>query len=249
MRAAIAALPPLAQIQIGNSLPIRVIDHAVSDAAARAVITQRGAAGIDGLVASAAGATRAGPTLLVLGEVSFAHDLGGLLAARSAVAPLVILVIDNGGGQIFGGLPVADVSSRESLERHWITPPQLHISTVAAAIGARAVIAATPSEISHAVAAAAVTPGVTVVHAPVAATGACDVRRAVRTATHAIAPQTATATVATTRPATTTAASSTPAAASTFARPIELGARERRLDDLRDAADVAAWRAATPIPL
>ena len=86
MRAGIDALPAGAALQIGNSLPIRVVDQVVRGGGApRTVLTQRGAAGIDGLIASAAGATRAGaPVLLVLGDVSFAHDLGGLLAARCA---------------------------------------------------------------------------------------------------------------------------------------------------------------------
>jgi 2-succinyl-5-enolpyruvyl-6-hydroxy-3-cyclohexene-1-carboxylate synthase len=109
LRAALAAVPEGCAIQLGNSLPIRVVDQVCGGGGAtRPVLTQRGAAGIDGLIASAAGATWAGrPVLLILGDVSFAHDLGGLLAARAAHAPLAILVIDNRGGQIFAGLPVA----------------------------------------------------------------------------------------------------------------------------------------------
>jgi len=81
----------------------------------RTVLTQRGAAGIDGLIASAAGATRGGqPVLLVLGDVSFAHDLGGLLAARCASTPLAILVIDNRG----------DRSSRASRSRARTSAPR-----------------------------------------------------------------------------------------------------------------------------
>ena len=103
------------------------------------MLTQRGATGIDGLVASAAGATRAGaPVLLVLGDVSFAHDLGGLLAAREASAPLAILVVDNGGGRIFDGLPVARAGLGAAFERHFVTAPALDPAAVAAALGARA---------------------------------------------------------------------------------------------------------------
>src|SRR5262249_28337742 len=75
LRAAVAGVPAGAAIQLGNSLPIRVVDQLAGGGAARPVLTQRGAAGIDGLIASAAGATWAGhPVLLVLGDVSFAHD-------------------------------------------------------------------------------------------------------------------------------------------------------------------------------
>ena len=143
------------------------------------MLTQRGAAGIDGLIASAAGATCAGrPVLLVLGDVSFAHDLGGLLAARSAAAPLAILVIDNRGGQIFAGLPVARAHLGAAFERHWLTAPDLDPAAVAAVLGARATTAVSPAAAATAITAALETPGVTVIHAPVTASGAHDVRRA-----------------------------------------------------------------------
>ena len=179
LRAALAALPAGAAIQIGNSLPIRVVDHVSGDATSHPVITQRGAAGIDGLVSSAAGATRAGaPVLLVLGDVSFAHDVGGLLATRAACAPLAILVLDNRGGQIFAGLPLAGTGvSPECFAQHWTTAPELDPVAVATAFGVRAVAARSPVAIGAAVATALATPGVTVIHAPVTESGAHDVRR------------------------------------------------------------------------
>ncbi|HUJ62224.1 MAG TPA: 2-succinyl-5-enolpyruvyl-6-hydroxy-3-cyclohexene-1-carboxylic-acid synthase [Kofleriaceae bacterium] len=178
LRAAIAAAPPEAIVQIGNSLPIRVIDHACPGGAPRAAITQRGAAGIDGLVASAAGATRAGvPVLLVLGDVSFAHDLGGVLATREAAAPLAIVVVDNAGGQIFAGLPIARAGLGAAFERHFTTAPALDPVALAAALGVRAVRAAAPAALAAAVAGALAAPGATIIHAPVTASGAHDVRR------------------------------------------------------------------------
>ncbi|HEY0478748.1 MAG TPA: 2-succinyl-5-enolpyruvyl-6-hydroxy-3-cyclohexene-1-carboxylic-acid synthase [Kofleriaceae bacterium] len=180
LRAAIDAVPDGAAIQLGNSLPIRVADQVCGGGAARAVLTQRGAAGIDGLIASAAGATCTGrPVLLVLGDVSFAHDLGGLLAARAAEAPLAILVIDNRGGQIFAGLPIARAhqSAHGAFERHWLTAPDIDPAAVAAALGARATTAVSPAAAATAIARALETAGVTVIHAPVSASGAHDVRR------------------------------------------------------------------------
>ena len=179
LRAAIATLADDVVLQIGNSLPIRVIDQVCpGGGAARPVLTQRGAAGIDGLIASAAGATWAGhPVLVVLGDVSFAHDLGGLLAARAARAPLAILVIDNRGGQIFAGLPIARAQPGAAFERHWITPPELDPAAIAAALGLRATTAVSPAAVATAIASALAAPGVTVIHAPVTASGAHDVRR------------------------------------------------------------------------
>lgn len=173
-----------ATLQLGNSLPIRVIDLVAPAGSGKAatepptVLTQRGAAGIDGLVASAAGATRAGkPVVLVLGDVSFAHDLGGLLAAREATAPLAIVVLDNAGGRIFAGLPVARAISGAAYERHWTTAPGIDPVAVATALGARAITAASPAAVATALTEALATRGVTVIHAPVTPTGAQDVRR------------------------------------------------------------------------
>jgi 2-succinyl-5-enolpyruvyl-6-hydroxy-3-cyclohexene-1-carboxylate synthase len=178
MRALLDAIPDGAIVQIGNSLPIRVVDHARGGGAARTVITQRGAAGIDGLVASAAGATRAGkPVVLVLGDVSFAHDLSGLLAARAATGPLAIVVIDNGGGRIFNGLPIARTAEPAMFSEHFVTAPSIDPAAIAVALGARGLTAVSPAAVASAVTAALASGGTTVIHAPVTATGAHDVRR------------------------------------------------------------------------
>jgi 2-succinyl-5-enolpyruvyl-6-hydroxy-3-cyclohexene-1-carboxylate synthase len=115
--------------------------------------------------------------LLVLGDVSFAHDLGGLLAARAAQAPLAILVIDNRGGQIFAGLPIARAQPGAAFERHWLTAPEIDPAAVAAALGIGATTVASPAGAAAAIARALATLGVTVIHAPVSASGAHDVRR------------------------------------------------------------------------
>jgi 2-succinyl-5-enolpyruvyl-6-hydroxy-3-cyclohexene-1-carboxylate synthase len=182
LRAAIAAAPPHAQLVIGNSLPVRVIDQVVpGGGAARDVLAQRGASGIDGLVAGAAGAASTGrPTLLVLGDVSFAHDAGALAVARASKAPLAIVVVDNGGGRIFDALPLRpDDLPPGAFERLWRTPPALDPVAIAHAFGARAVRASDPAAIAQAVADALERPGATIVHAPVAPESAKTFRRAV----------------------------------------------------------------------
>jgi 2-succinyl-5-enolpyruvyl-6-hydroxy-3-cyclohexene-1-carboxylate synthase len=178
VQTAVAAAPPGAIVQIGNSLPIRVVDHTRPSEVPHPVIAQRGAAGIDGLIASAAGATRPGaPVLLVLGDVSFAHDVGGLLATREARAPLAIVVLDNGGGRIFAGLPIARAGLGDAFERHFVTAPQLDVVAVATAFGVPAIAARSPAQLGDAVATALTTPGVTVVHVICSSSGAHDVRR------------------------------------------------------------------------
>jgi 2-succinyl-5-enolpyruvyl-6-hydroxy-3-cyclohexene-1-carboxylate synthase len=119
-------LPSGSQWMLGNSLPIREVDAYVTGAADVAILSQRGANGIDGLVAAAAGSamgTRL-PTLLLLGDVSLLHDLGGLAVARLLRTPLVIAVLDNDGGRIFDQLPVHGLYGAEpGLAQFWRTSP------------------------------------------------------------------------------------------------------------------------------
>jgi 2-succinyl-5-enolpyruvyl-6-hydroxy-3-cyclohexene-1-carboxylate synthase len=111
----------------GNSLPVRVLD-AFSDgehAPRLAVASQRGTSGIDGLVSGAAGLAQAArrPTVLLVGDVSFQHDLGGLaLAAGVDAAPLLVVVVRNGGGRIFEQLPVARTPGASDALSHFTTP-------------------------------------------------------------------------------------------------------------------------------
>jgi 2-succinyl-5-enolpyruvyl-6-hydroxy-3-cyclohexene-1-carboxylate synthase len=115
--------------------------------------------------------------LLVLGDVSFVHDLGGLVAAKSATAPLAVLVVDNRGGQIFSGLPVAKADLGGAFAEHWLTAPGVDPAAVASALGIRSVTAASPQAAATAVASALAEAGVTIIHAPVSMSGAHDVRR------------------------------------------------------------------------
>jgi 2-succinyl-5-enolpyruvyl-6-hydroxy-3-cyclohexene-1-carboxylate synthase len=137
VRVVAEALEPGTPLMVGNSLPVRELDSVVPAGAARCpVLCQRGASGIDGLIAGAAGTARAvGPTVLLLGDVSFLHDVGGLLAAQGA--PLVVVVLNNGGGRIFEQLPVASAASTRDLLDHWTTPHQLDLAHAAALQGHR----------------------------------------------------------------------------------------------------------------
>jgi len=126
VRAALAALPERALLGVGNSLPIRDVDAFVAPRAGEVrVWSQRGLNGIDGLVSGASGAAQASglPSLCLVGDVSFFHDLGGLAVAAQLAQPLALVVIDNGGGRIFEHLPLAKLlAARPDLARFWTTP-------------------------------------------------------------------------------------------------------------------------------
>jgi 2-succinyl-5-enolpyruvyl-6-hydroxy-3-cyclohexene-1-carboxylate synthase len=113
-------LPDGSILYVGNSMPVRDLDTFFWSSARRVrILGNRGANGIDGVVSSALGAsagarqeeregkTRQQPVLLVLGDLSFYHDLNGLLAARLHGLNLTIVLINNDGGGIFSFLPQA----------------------------------------------------------------------------------------------------------------------------------------------
>ena len=67
------------------------------------------------MVSSALGASAAGtgPVVLVIGDISFYHDLNGLLAARKHQLDLLVVLINNDGGGIFSFLPQADTNAAD----------------------------------------------------------------------------------------------------------------------------------------
>lgn len=183
VRTAVHALPEGGILVVGNSMPVRDVDLYVP-AAPRGidVLSQRGVAGIDGLVAGAAGAAAASgrPTLLLLGDVSFQHDVGGLAAAADAgsSAPLAIVVIRNGGGRLFELLPVRDLPDpREAFRRFFLTPPGLDAVAAAGAFDVPGRRVSGAGELGEALGEALSRPGATVVEAVVAPDGVDALRR------------------------------------------------------------------------
>ena len=123
---------------LGNSLALREVDAYVPSAVDTVILSQRGANGIDGLVSGAVGSALAAarPTLLLLGDVSLLHDLGGLALTRLVSTPLVVVVIDNQGGRIFDQLPVRELYAADIARAHiWRTPPGLDLAHAAQLFG------------------------------------------------------------------------------------------------------------------
>jgi 2-succinyl-5-enolpyruvyl-6-hydroxy-3-cyclohexene-1-carboxylate synthase len=103
-------------ISLGNSLAVRLVDSYCKHGASELdVLSQRGASGIDGLVAGAVGASLQSdrPVTLLLGDVSLLHDLGSLSLTSRARAPLAIVVLNNAGGRIFEQLPISRAAGIE----------------------------------------------------------------------------------------------------------------------------------------
>ena len=136
-------LPNGATLVVGNSMPVRDCDTffwggwgSASGEQPIRVLGNRGANGIDGVVSTALGISAAqkalggGPTVLVIGDLSFYHDLNGLLAAKLHGLDLTVILVNNDGGGIFSFLP--QVEYPQHFEQVFGTPLGLDFS---AAVG------------------------------------------------------------------------------------------------------------------
>ncbi|MFM2090583.1 MAG: hypothetical protein RLZZ127_1072 [Planctomycetota bacterium] len=178
--AAIACAAPAARLVTANSMAVRLVNlHA--GPAERTIVANRGVNGIDGQLATALGAVIADPrpTVLLVGDLAFLHDLPAL-AARVA-APLAIVVVDNGGGGIFDFLAVAQAPGF----RPWVragSPVDAAAAAAAFGCGYRAFagdgIDLDPgAALAAALAQALASPGVTILHARVPEDGTAQHRR------------------------------------------------------------------------
>lgn len=111
-------------------------------------LSNRGANGIDGQVATAAGVARSvgSRTILVLGDLALAHDVGSLELLEGAPT-LQLIVIDNAGGGIFEMLPQATSMGAEEFEAILATPGTLRPEAAARAFGLSHATAQTPTEL------------------------------------------------------------------------------------------------------
>lgn len=124
-------LPQNGQLFVGNSLSIRLIDALAKLPKGYPVFANRGASGIDGLIATVAGISRTtdSPVLTVVGDISALYDLNSLALLRdSSLPPMAILIINNNGGSIFSMLPTPETQR----DRFYRMPHQLNFKHAAA---------------------------------------------------------------------------------------------------------------------
>ena len=152
-------LPDGGIIWAGSSMPVRDMDTYLP-AGPRAIrcYSNRGANGIDGVVSSALGAAAAdtGPVVLVVGDVSFLHDLNALVAARLHHLSATIVLVNNDGGGIFSFLPQAStddpgVGLPDAYEELFGTPHGIDFGPIVRAFGAAHKVAE-PHELGDALA-------------------------------------------------------------------------------------------------
>jgi 2-succinyl-5-enolpyruvyl-6-hydroxy-3-cyclohexene-1-carboxylate synthase len=136
-------LPDDAVLWAGNSMPVRDLDGWFGSIDRTVTIcSNRGANGIDGVVSTALGSAAAteGPVVLVVGDVSFLHDLNALVAARLHGLSATIVLVNNDGGGIFSFLPPATAAPAGSglpdhFEELFGTPHGIDVGPVVRALG------------------------------------------------------------------------------------------------------------------
>lgn len=136
VRATYASAATTDVVFVASSMPVRDLEWFGAPREGCAVLSNRGANGIDGLISTAAGVAWAQPqrsVTAVLGDLAFLHDSGGLRAAVG-LPNLRYLVIDNDGGAIFDFLPQATGLDPATFTELFTTPHGLDLAAVAAAV-------------------------------------------------------------------------------------------------------------------
>jgi 2-succinyl-5-enolpyruvyl-6-hydroxy-3-cyclohexene-1-carboxylate synthase len=128
-----------ATLVVAASMPIRDLEwYAEAGPMPPRVLANRGVNGIDGVVSTALGvaASADGPrarTIALLGDLTFLHDVSGLVNLPQSDCTFVVL--DNGGGGIFSFLPQAAAVEPGVFEQLFGTPPSSDIAEVARGFG------------------------------------------------------------------------------------------------------------------
>lgn len=131
------SLPDESLLFVGNSLPIRHVDQftQVSDKQVR-IFANRGASGIDGNLSTALGIGASNPDMpliALMGDVTFYHDMNGLLAVQRCSVPITLIVFNNDGGGIFHRLPINQFDPE--FTDYFITPHGLNFTHTAELYG------------------------------------------------------------------------------------------------------------------
>ncbi|MHB1709882.1 MAG: 2-succinyl-5-enolpyruvyl-6-hydroxy-3-cyclohexene-1-carboxylic-acid synthase [Acidimicrobiales bacterium] len=132
-----ACLPDGATLVTSSSMPIRDIEaFAAPRTNPPRVVANRGANGIDGVVSTALGVALAtGPTVALVGDLAFLHDVSALVRGPGPEIPCTVVVADNHGGGIFSFLPAVTGLDAVSFETLFGTPQASNVADVASGFG------------------------------------------------------------------------------------------------------------------
>lgn len=164
------AVGQAATIVASSSMPLRDLEwFGGTISTAGAVLANRGANGIDGVVSMALGAATGGegPVVALVGDLAFFHDVSALVDGLAPGSSAVIVVVDNDGGGIFSFLPQHELLDPEVFETLFGTPRRTEVAHVARGFGVDCVEVQTTDELRGALVDAMAVDGVTVLVARV----------------------------------------------------------------------------------
>ncbi|SDX54050.1 2-succinyl-5-enolpyruvyl-6-hydroxy-3-cyclohexene-1-carboxylate synthase [Modestobacter sp. DSM 44400] len=153
-RDVVATLPAGALLVLGSSTPVRDVDRLAVPRPGLTVLANRGVAGIDGTISTAIGAALAhqggggGPAFALMGDLTFLHDLTGLLTGEGEPLPnLTVVVPDNDGGGIFVQLEPGQARYEAGYRRVFGTPHGRDLVAIARALGWAATAVGVPGQL------------------------------------------------------------------------------------------------------
>jgi 2-succinyl-5-enolpyruvyl-6-hydroxy-3-cyclohexene-1-carboxylate synthase len=126
------------QLFVAASWPVRHLEAHATKRKGLQVFGNRGANGIDGLISTAMGAAIGTKkrTVLLIGDIAFLHDLGGLNLGEGQDQPnLTIVVLDNNGSGIFSQLEQGGAEYQEHYEKVFGTPHGKDLWVIAESLG------------------------------------------------------------------------------------------------------------------
>jgi len=148
IRNVIKNLPHKEVVFVANSMPVRDLNqYAPIIRKSILVCANRGASGIDGLIASACGFSigKKSNVTLIIGDLSFLHDIGSLDLLNRI--NLKIILINNNGGGIFSFLPIA--TNNDKFTEFFSTPHKTKFEYIAKAYDIDYKLAQTTTEFNE----------------------------------------------------------------------------------------------------
>jgi 2-succinyl-5-enolpyruvyl-6-hydroxy-3-cyclohexene-1-carboxylate synthase len=136
-RDVVDALPAGARLVVSSSMPVREVEWFAAPRDDVVVHANRGANGIDGVVATGIGVAlgSGAPTAVLVGDIAFLYDANALAAVTRRSVDLVVVVVDNDGGGIFSFLPQAGALDEARFEQLFGTPHGTDLAALAGAHG------------------------------------------------------------------------------------------------------------------
>jgi 2-succinyl-5-enolpyruvyl-6-hydroxy-3-cyclohexene-1-carboxylate synthase len=154
------------QLFVAASWPVRHLEAHASKRKGLQVFGNRGANGIDGLISTATGVAIGTKkrTVLLMGDIAFLHDLGGLNLGEGQDQPnLTIVVLDNNGSGIFSQLEQGADEYKEHYEKVFGTPHGKDLWVIAESLGIPAKQVTTKTELKFALESFEKMPGIKVI--------------------------------------------------------------------------------------